>query len=258
MTNSRYVKTDLIKSPQIDYEHNLDRRMPSQFAEGKPVKEDQRKGIEVSLLALCGLIVTVFLLQQGMMSLRSYLAPEGNAFKWMVIANQVVSILLPVVAFIVLFRLPWKDALGLYKPPLVRILIAVAGGFVLIYAINSILPRLMPPTPVYTGTSNSILEYHNAGDFLIVVLTISIVAPVADEFFFRGILLRGFMARYGNVAAILIVGVLTALFHTLEPFKLVHSFLMSVLCASSVVWTGSLWTSLILHSLHNSLSLLSS
>jgi membrane protease YdiL (CAAX protease family) len=129
---------------------------------------------------------------------------------------------------------------------------------VLIYAVNSLLPRLIPPTPVYTGTTSSILQYDNAWDFLLVVSAISIVAPLADELFFRGILLRGFMAKYGSVAAILIVGVLTALFHTLEPFKLVHSFLMGVLFASAVVWTNSVWTSLILHSLHNSLSLLSS
>jgi hypothetical protein len=176
----------------------------------------------------------------------------------MVIANQILSILLPVLSFIVFFRLPWKDALGLYRPPLLKTLVAVVGGFVLIYAINSILPRLIPPTPVYTGTTSSILAYGNAWDFLLVVLTISIIAPLADEFFFRGILLRGFMTKYGNVVAILLVGILTALFHTLEPFKLVHSFLMGVLFASAVVWSGSLWTGIILHSLHNSLSLLSS
>lgn len=217
----------------------------------------QKKGIDVSLIALFGLIVAVYLLQQGMMGLRGYLAPVGNAFKWMVIANQVLSIFLPVLLFIIVLHLPWKDALGLHRPPLIKTLVAVVGGFFLIYAINSILPRLIPPTPVYTGTTSSIIDYSNAWEFLLVVLTISIVAPLADEFLFRGILLRGFVAKYGKVVAILVVGVLTALFHTLEPFKLVHSFLMSVLFASSVVWTGSLWTSIILHSLHNSLSLLS-
>jgi membrane protease YdiL (CAAX protease family) len=220
------------------------------------MKDNQSRGIEVSLVALFGLIVVVFLLQQVMTGLRHYLSPEGSLLKWMVIANQVVSILLPVLSFIAIFRLPGRDALGLYKPPLVKTLIAVAGGFVLIYAVNAVLPRLMPPTQAYTDTSSSIVAYGSVWELLLVVLTISIVAPLADELFFRGLVLRSFMTRYGKVLAVLMVGVLTALFHTLEPFKLLHSFLMGVLFASAVVWTRSLWTSIILHSLHNSLSLL--
>jgi membrane protease YdiL (CAAX protease family) len=104
----------------------------------------------------------------------------------------------PLLAFVVFLRLPRKEALGLYRPPLIKTLVAVVGGFVLIYAVNSILPRLIPPTPVYTGTTSSIIDYSNAWEFLLVVLTISIVAPLADELFFRGILLRGFMANTGR------------------------------------------------------------
>lgn len=220
------------------------------------MKDNQSRGIEVSLVALFGLIVVVFLLQQVMTGLREYLSPEGSLLKCMVIANQLVSILLPVLSFITVFRLPGRDALGLYKPPLLKTLIAVAGGFVLIYAVNSVLPRLVPPTQVYTDTSSSIVAYGSVWELLLVVLTISIVAPLADELFFRGLVLRSFMTRYGKVLAVLMVGFLTALFHTLEPFKLLHSFLMGVLFASAVVWTRSLWTSVVLHSLHNSLSLL--
>jgi len=224
--------------------------------EDETVKRHQEDKVDVSLVALLGLIVIVFLLQQGMLGLRSYVAPDGSLLNWMVIANQVVSILLPAGLFIALFRLPWKNALGLFRPPLIKTLVSVVGGFVLIFAINSVLPRLIPPTPAYTETTSSIIAYSDVWDFLLVVLTISVVAPMADEFLFRGLVLRGLMAKYGNVAAVLLVGVLTALFHTLEPFKLVHSFLMSVLFASAVVWSGSLWTSILLHSLHNSLSLL--
>lgn len=222
------------------------------------MKNNQKNKVDIPLVALLGLVVVVFLLQQAMTGLREDLGPEGTIFKWWVIANQVVSILLPVVLFIAVFRLPWKVALGLFRPPPLRTAVAVAGGFILIYAINSVLPKIIPPTPVYTDTSSSIVAHSNIGELLLVVLTISIVAPLADEFFFRGLILQSFMAKYGETAAILMVGVLTALFHTLEPFKLVHSFAMSVLFASAVVWTGSLWTSIILHSLHNSLSLLAS
>lgn len=64
------------------------------------------------------------------------------------------------------------------------------------------------------------------------------------------------MMRYGKIAAIVATALLTALFYTLEPFKLTHSFIMGAIFATSVVWTNSVYMSILLHSLHNTLALL--
>lgn len=214
---------------------------------------DQRR--KVPLLALIGLIVVVYLLQQLMLGARQALAPEGNWLKWIVLANQIISILLPVLTFVWFNRLPWKETLGLHRPPLLKTSIAVFGGIVLIYGINVVLPRIIPPTPVYSNMAGSIVSYNNVPEFLLVLLTIAVAAPFADELFFRGLLLHSLKQRYGRIIAIIAVGVLTALFHTFEPFKLTHAFIMAVIFSSAVVWTGSVWTSIILHALHNCLSL---
>ncbi|UCG89115.1 MAG: CPBP family intramembrane metalloprotease [Gemmatimonadota bacterium] len=220
------------------------------------MNDSQNSVARVPLVALLGLIVVVFLLQQVMLGVRERVVLEGNQFKWMVVANQVISILLPVVLFIAVLRLRWKNSLGLFKPPWVKMLVAIASGFVLIYAVNTILPTIIPPGPVYTEATSPILAFVGVWGLLLTVFTISVVAPLADELLFRGLVLRVLLAKYGPVAAVLLVGTLTALFHTLEPFKLVHSFLMGVLFACAVVWTGSLWTSIALHALHNSLAFL--
>jgi membrane protease YdiL (CAAX protease family) len=210
---------------------------------------------EIRNLSLIGLVIVVYLLQQGMLWLRQAIEPQGAAFKWMVMANQLLSILLPVIAFVLIFRLPRRQALGLAEPPLVKTVVAVILGIILIYAINSVLPKIIPPTPTYTNMSNSIVAYDSVWGLLLTIFTISVAAPLADELFFRGILLQTWRAKYGKLAAVVAVGVLTALFHSLEPFKLTHSFIMSTLFASSVLWTGSVWTSIMLHGLHNALSL---
>jgi membrane protease YdiL (CAAX protease family) len=103
--------------------------------------------------------------------------------------------------------------------------------------------------------TNSIVAYDDVWGLLLTLFTISVAAPLADELFFRGILLQTWRVKYGKLVAVVAVGILTALFHSVEPFKLTHSFIMSTLFASSVLWTGSVWTSIILHGLHNALSL---
>lgn len=209
-----------------------------------------------SLLSLIILVVIVFLLQLGMSSVTKNWAVEGNLLKLLVIAKQLVCIFIPVMLTVVILRLPIRDTLGLYKPQWGRTAIAVIVGFILIYTINLLLPMILQPTQQLSQSTASIVAYSNIFEFLLTLVTIAVVAPVVDETFFRGILLQGLRQKYGAVLAIMITALLTALFHKLEPFKLTHAFLMGIIFASSVVWTKSVYTSIILHALHNSLSLI--
>lgn len=208
------------------------------------------------MLHLCILIALVYALQVGVLRLMKLWGPEGNWLKLAIIAQQTLCILLPVIVFILIRRLPARHALGAYEPIWWRMVIAVVAGFFLMIIINLTLPRLIPPSQAYAESGASIVAYDSLPGLLLTILAISIVAPLADELFFRGIILRGLMARCGTLGAILIVAALTALFHKLEPLKLTHSFIMGMIFAASVVWTRSVYTSLILHAVHNSLSLL--
>jgi membrane protease YdiL (CAAX protease family) len=236
-------------------DNQIDVRREQVSPEEAPSKDTSLRE-RFSLLHLCILIAAVYGLQLGVLRLLKLWSPDGNWLKLAVIVQQMICIFLPVVIFIIIRRLPAKDALGAYKPIWYRTVIAVVGGFFLMMIINLTLPRLIPPSQAYAESSASIVAYQGIFGLLLTILAISIVAPLADELFFRGIILRGFMARYGTLRAILIVAALTAVFHKLEPLKLTHSFIMGVIFAASVVWTRSVYTSLILHGIHNSLSLL--
>ena len=184
------------------------------------------------------------------------LKPVGNFLKLAVIARLVLSILFPLFLYLKIRKLSARIFLGLYLPPPVKCLLAVIGGFVTILGINFLLPRLIPPSPQLVHVSQSLTAYGNSGEFLLSFLTVVIFASVTDELFFRGLLLRTLMIRYGKYAAIFTTAMLTALFHTLEPFKLIHAFLMGLIFATAVIWTNSVYTAIILHSLHNALALL--
>ena len=85
--------------------------------------------------------------------------------------------------------------------------------------------------------------------------TVVLVAPVAEELYFRAFLFRAARPRLGVLAAALLSGALFAVFHAnlavLLPFTLVGA-----LFAWGFEASGSLWTSIVAHFLVNGLGFL--
>ena len=211
---------------------------------------------QLSPVAIALLVVIVWLLQFLLNEAIESISPERNLLKISVILRLSITFLLPVIVFLKYYQLRPSESLGLNRPPWGKTTLAVVIGIVLIMAISIILPQIIPPSRDLMQTSGSITAYTNLPEFLLAFLTAVIVASVADELFFRGIVLQYLLKRYGKILAIVLTALLTALFHTLEPFKLVHAFLMGVIFASSVIWTRRVYTSIILHGLHNALALI--
>ncbi len=210
----------------------------------------------ISPLIVALLVVIVWLLQFLMNEGMELLSPEQNLLKIAVILRLSITFLLPVIVFLKYYQLRPSESLGLNRPPWVKTTLAVVLGIVLIMAVSIMLPQIIPPSQELMQTSGSITAYTNLPEFLLAFLTAVVFASVADELFFRGIVLQYLLKRYGKILAIVLTALLTALFHTLEPFKLVHAFLMGVIFAASVIWTRSVYTSIILHGLHNALALI--
>jgi membrane protease YdiL (CAAX protease family) len=209
-----------------------------------------------TLLSLGVLVAVTYALRFGISRAARGLAPEGDLLKLVVMGENVITTLLPACLFVLVLRLPFRRSLGLYQPPWRRTILAILLGLVLMVAVLAGLPHIIPPSPRLVEATQSIAAYGSLPSFLLAFLTAGVVASVADEFFFRGVLLQGLIPSCGKASAILITAVLTALFHTVEPFKLAHSFIMAAIFATSVVWTRSLYTAIILHTLHNSLALI--
>jgi membrane protease YdiL (CAAX protease family) len=85
--------------------------------------------------------------------------------------------------------------------------------------------------------------------FLAVVL-----APIAEEILFRGILLRGLQRRFGASAAVFLTSVLFALIHMHLP-ALAPIFVLSIGLCLACLYTRSLLIPILMHALFNAFSL---
>ena len=89
-----------------------------------------------------------------------------------------------------------------------------------------------------------------AGGGAAAIITIVVIGPVMEELLFRGIILRGFLARYKPVTAIIVSSLLFGLLH-LNPYQFVAAMILGVIFAWLVLRTGSLWPSVFGHVLYN-------
>ena len=96
---------------------------------------------------------------------------------------------------------------------------------------------------------------------VLVLVTLSVVQPVCEEFFFRGYLFQGLRERFPGRAWSLLSSLLFGLFHVLNPATLTpERFLPSTFLGLFLGWvcyrTGSVLPGMALHVLHNGLLLL--
>jgi len=97
-----------------------------------------------------------------------------------------------------------------------------------------------------------VVERGSGGAFVLLVLTVLVAAPVAEELMFRGVLLRSLLRRFGPGAAVLVSAVAFGLVHLLD-FTVGSLIALPVLVAFGVVsgWlavrSGDLGRSILFH-----------
>ncbi len=81
-------------------------------------------------------------------------------------------------------------------------------------------------------------------------IALVVMAPVTEELFFRGLVLRGFRLRYPKGKAIVLSALLFAITH-LTPNQFLSAFAIGLFLAWIVLETGSLWLALFVHAVAN-------
>lgn len=82
------------------------------------------------------------------------------------------------------------------------------------------------------------------------LLTVSVLAPVLEEFVFRGVILRGLLQKMRPVWAVFWSSALFALAH-MNPWQAVPAFVIGCLLGWLYYRSGSYWTVVLLHALNN-------
>ena len=83
---------------------------------------------------------------------------------------------------------------------------------------------------------------------MLVFMTV-VLAPISEEFLFRGTVGRG-LVNDNPIAGILLSGGLFALFH-LNPAQTLHQFVLGCLLMLLAYRSGSVWTTIIVHAFNN-------
>ncbi|SFB15327.1 CPBP family intramembrane glutamic endopeptidase [Clostridium frigidicarnis] len=102
---------------------------------------------------------------------------------------------------------------------------------------------------------SSIIEYLGESlenDTVFMMFTVIVIAPIKEEFLMRGIICNGLSKRYSNKVAILVSAFMFALIH-LNIQQGVNAFLLGVILGYAYLKTKSLYLTIFLHMLNNTI-----
>ena len=154
--------------------------------------------------------------------------------------------------------LPWRRALGLGPLPLVALwplALVLAGSVTVFSEIYVIVQRLVPVPPEFEALIRDLLQIDGTADLVLTVVVAVVVAPMLEEALFRGLILHGLARRRGPRSATLWTAAFFAFFHFYNPWQIIPTFFLGLLLGWVVLATRSLWSSIVLHSAFNGLSL---
>ena len=104
------------------------------------------------------------------------------------------------------------------------------------------------------GRSDLLMPGLSWPNFLASLIAIGLLAPIAEELFFRGALFGWLRRRFALWAAVLMSAALFGLAHFDSVGVMISSFIMGVAIALVYDATQSLWTAIAIHAFNNSLA----
>lgn len=187
------------------------------------------------------------------------LASEGLLTPWLTMVF--VGMLLGEGAFVLgawqfsvfKYKVGWS-ALG-FRSFNMRKGLLLAGGVVLAGLLMSVLYDLLM-SQFGEESSSLILDFTDTALGLATITILAVVlAPFAEEIFFRGFLFTGIGNRYGYGWGAVFSALIFAIAHLMQPGAFLPIFLLGLLLAWLYTKTGSIWACIITHSVYNSLAL---
>ena len=145
----------------------------------------------------------------------------------------------------VIAAVKWRQAFSFARFPLSLIAPLAVGGFGLSLVLVEVIGWI--PMPEFIAEMfHEIMSGNPVSKFIALV----VIAPIAEEMLFRGLIFREFARRYSMPHAIFGSAALFALFH-LNPWQIVVAFPIGVIAAWLVLKTGSIVPGIVLHAVLN-------
>jgi membrane protease YdiL (CAAX protease family) len=93
----------------------------------------------------------------------------------------------------------------------------------------------------------------SSNNFLVTLICVGVLAPVFEELLYRGIVLNKLRSGFSIFGAIIIQALFFGIVH-MNIVQGTYAFLIGIILGYVVIWTGSLYSSIILHVVINSFS----
>lgn len=148
----------------------------------------------------------------------------------------------------------YQEYLRLVRPSAKSLLAWSMSGLAIMFLFDVLRMGLGRPV-----IPQEVLEwYRTAGSLPLMWLAFVLVAPIFEEVWFRGFMLRGLAAsRVGAGGAILLSAIFWALLHLhYDSFGVATIFVFGLILGAAQVRTGSLYVPIAMHALNNTLATL--
>lgn len=201
-------------------------------------------------LALCGVSLSLPVGEgmSGMPPTVYYLFSSTMSFLTMV---------LPFALFIALGKRRLVDSILVEKTGLFNgILLSLAGLFIciLMNIPANLLSSIFEEAGLNGASNTDTMVVNSTWDVITLLLSVVLVAPVAEEFAFRGVTVA-VMRRWGDWPAVFFSGLIFAMAHysfQAMPVVFTGGFVMALL----YVWTRNIWVTVFVHFLNNTVATL--
>ncbi|TFD92082.1 CPBP family intramembrane metalloprotease [Cryobacterium lactosi] len=175
------------------------------------------------------------------------------------VVGLVVSGLMGMIALAaaVVIRIRGLSAFGIRRAKKRHLIVGAALGIV-VCAVGSIGSGLYI---VMSGDAQNIQTTYQAGaagglmSLLVTFVAGSIITPIGEEAFFRGVVANTLLARLGPWVGIIGSAAVFAVAHGINPV-MVAAFLVGIVTAILFRWSGSIWPGVVLHGVNNTAALI--
>lgn len=152
-------------------------------------------------------------------------------------------------------KMPFLKSFEKSKLSFKQIIIIILIGLVSLFLISPII-NVFDEFLVYIGipSSNLPININKPINFIYLVLTLGILAPISEELLFRGIIFNG-LKQKGIKTAVLISSLMFMLVH-LNLHQTIYQFILGVILALAVLYTNNIFSSVLIHFINNTLVLL--
>jgi hypothetical protein len=153
---------------------------------------------------------------------------------------------------------PRREVLGLAPAPIWRILLACVAGVSLQFVlteISNVVQEFVPQPYEEVVRRHGVIESSDPVHVLGAIFAFVLVAPIAEELLFRGLLVRGLVERYGRWLAIGATAVAFGAIHA-TPWAAIPAFVAGIVLGALADRYDSVWPSIAMHASFNAVPLL--